>query len=144
MLSIALAIEWHLSKFSGLWTWASGVSDYGLDGVPWYNFYLWFAVGFLAPFFDKLGRAPRIEYRTPVLWLKALPVIGFGLVLLVNSLLNAARGYLYGTLCCAVSFLILVLLTVRAVRRISSFGLPGRKSGTCPVKTQDLFAKPGA
>jgi len=144
MLSIALAIEWHLSKFSGLWTWASGVSDYGLDGVPWYNFYLWFAVGFLAPFFDKLGRAPRIEYRTPVLWLKALPVIGFGLVLLVNSLLNAARGYLYGTLCCAVSFLILVLLTVRAVRRISSFGLPGLKSGTCPVKTQGLSAKPGA
>lgn len=122
MVSIAFAIEWHLSKLSGLWTWTPGVwgSGYGLDGVPWFNFYWWFAVGFFAPFFDKLGRAPRIQYRTPVLWLKALPVIGFGLVLLVNSFLNAARGYIYGTLCCSVSFLILVLLTARTIRRMKS------------------------
>jgi hypothetical protein len=93
LVSIAFTLEWHFSRFIGLWSWAEASAGLRIDGIPLINFLIWFAVGLAAPLLADLTRAPVIRYRTDNGFLRALPAIGFGLTLAINAVLNFARGF---------------------------------------------------
>ncbi len=114
MTAIALVIEWHFSRSMGLWSWTGQGEGWTIDGVPAVNFLLWFGVGAASPFLQRAVRTPQISYRTEVPILKALPVIGFGVVLAAAMGLNWTKGFRSGALANGIS---LILLLAAAARR---------------------------
>ena len=114
LTAIALVIEWHFSSAMGIWSWTTQEGGWTIDGVPAVNFLLWFAVGAASPFLQRAVRTPQISYRTRVPVLKALPVIGFGVVLAAAMGLNWAKGFRSAALANGLS---LVLLLAAAARR---------------------------
>jgi len=117
LVSIAFAIEWHFSGLIGLWNWSEARGGWSIDGVPAVNFLIWFVVGLISPVFQRIGRAPRLEYRTPNGFLRCLPVFGFGLVLVFNAGLNFVRGFPLAAALCTASVLVLTIAWVRRTRR---------------------------
>lgn len=117
LVSIAFAIEWHFSALLGLWNWTAAGVGWRINGVPAVNFLTWLMVGALSPLLERAGRAPRIRYRTDSLILQALPMIGFGLVLIVNTALNIARGFLAAGALGGASLLILAAALLAKLRR---------------------------
>ncbi len=94
LLTIALALEWQLSKAIGVWRWIEAGGGLRIDGVPAVNFAIWFIVGLTAPPIARLARAPLISYRTESRFIQALPLIGFGFLLILSTGLNFGRGFL--------------------------------------------------
>jgi hypothetical protein len=124
LVSIALAIEWHFSGLIGLWNWVETPGGMKIDGVPAVNFLIWFAVGMISPVLQRIGRAPRIGYRTDSQFLRSLPVLGFGLVLAFNAGLNLVRGFPWAAALGALSVSILAAALVRKARRSTQAGHP--------------------
>jgi hypothetical protein len=117
LVSMAFALEWHFSGLIGLWNWSEVQGGWRIDGVPAVNFFIWFVVGMISPLLQRIGRAPRIEYRTDSAFLRCLPVFGFGLALAFNSGLNLARGFPRASFLCASSVAVLgISLAIRARR----------------------------
>ncbi len=126
LVSIAFAIEWHFSGLIGLWNWSEARGGWSIDGVPTVNFLIWFVVGMLSPLLQRIGRAPRLAYRTDSAFLQCLPVLGFGLVLAFNAGLNFVRGFPgAGALCASSVFILGTALVFRARRRPGLAGRPG-------------------
>ena len=126
LVSIAFAIEWHFSRLIGLWNWSPAGGGWTIDGVPAGNFLIWFVVGLIAPVLQRIGRAPRIEYRSSSAFLQCLPVLGFGLVLTFDAGLNVVRGFARaGALCASSVFVLGMALAVRSRRRAERpFNIP--------------------
>jgi hypothetical protein len=124
LVSMAFAIEWHFSRLIGLWNWSQAGGGWTIDGVPAVNFLIWFVVGLISPILQRIGRAPRIEYRSSSAFLQCLPVLGFGLVLAFTAGLNAVRGFAGAGALCASS--VIVLGTALAVRSHRRAGLAER------------------
>ncbi len=92
LLSFGLAMEWQLSDRLGLWTWSAALPGPRLDGVPIYNFFVWFAFGMAAPWLADLFRVPAIRYGVASPTVRALPLIGFGTVLFGGAAMNFGHG----------------------------------------------------
>ncbi len=121
LVSIAFAIEWHFSGLIGLWDWNETRGGWLIDGVPAVNFLIWAVVGIASPLLQRIGRAPRIAYRTENVFLQSLPVLGFGLVLAFDAGLNLVRGFpLAGALCASSVIGLGTALAFRARRRAGS------------------------
>lgn len=117
MLSFALVMEWQLSGRLGLWLWSEAHRGPRLDGVPLYNFLIWFLFGAAAPLLADLLRAPAIRYRTNDARLRSLPVVGFAAVLLGGAGLNFARGFPGAGAAALGSLLLLAVLSLGRARR---------------------------
>jgi len=117
MLSFALAMEWQLSRRIGLWSWADAHRGPRLDGVPLYNFLIWFAVGLAAPLLADLFRAPAIRYRTESRFVRSLPVIGFGWALLGGAVMNFSCGFPTAGAVTLGSLVVLAAILFRGARR---------------------------
>ena len=126
LVSMAFAIEWHFSRLIGLWNWSPVGGGWTINGVPAVNFLFWIVVGLISPSLQRIGQAPRIEYRTSSAFLRCLPVLGFGLVLAFTAGLNVARGFTGAGALCASSVIVLgIALAVRARRRAQRpFNIP--------------------
>jgi uncharacterized membrane protein len=121
MLSVGFCLEWHFSHIAGFWDWQpAGHADSFLGNVPAGNFLLWFGVGLLIPFFEKITHAPRLSYKSRSLFLQALPTLGFGVLLLAGVCLNVVYQFLLGAAYCSAS------LAALAFRLISRFQIHRR------------------
>jgi hypothetical protein len=126
LVSMTFAIEWHFSRLIGLRNWSPVGGGWTINGVPAVNFLIWFVVGLISPILQRIGRAPRIEYRTSSAFLRCLPMLGFGLVLAFTAGLNVARGFPGAGALCASSVVVLgIALAVRS-RRLAErpFNIP--------------------
>ncbi|MGD0784163.1 MAG: carotenoid biosynthesis protein, partial [Candidatus Aminicenantales bacterium] len=125
LVSMAFAIEWHFSRLIGLWNWSEARGGWTINGVPAVNFLIWSVVGLISPVLQRIGRAPRIKYRSPSVFLQCLPVLGFGLVLAFNAGLNVVRSFPgAGALCASSVFVLGLALAVRFRRRAGSARRP--------------------
>jgi hypothetical protein len=95
-VSIAFAVEWHFSRAAGFWTWQAIDSRFALDGVPIANFFLWFAVGYFAVGLGPIVHAPPIRYGDAALYYRRLPVYGLCALLVAGSVMNFAKGIVFG------------------------------------------------
>jgi hypothetical protein len=122
---MAFAIEWHFSRLIGLWNWSEARGGWTINGVPAVNFLIWSVVGLISPVLQRIGRAPRIKYRSPSVFLQCLPVLGFGLALAFNGGLNIVRSFPgAGALCASSVFVLGLALAVRFRRRAGSARRP--------------------
>lgn len=117
MLSFALAMEWQLSGRLGLWIWSEAHRGPRLDGVPLYNFLIWFLFGAATPLWADLFRAPAIRYRPDDGRLRSLPAIGFAAVLAGGAGLNFAQGFPGAGAAALGSLLVLAALRLGRARR---------------------------
>jgi uncharacterized membrane protein len=113
MLSLGFCLEWHFSHIAGFWDWQpAGHADSFLGNVPAGNFLLWFGVGLLIPFIEKITHAPRLSYQSRSLFLQALPTLGFGVLLLAGVCLNVVYKFLLGAAYCSASLAALVFCLI--------------------------------
>ena len=108
MLSLGFSVEWHFSHIARFWNWRpGGSSDPAVGGIPLGNFILWFCFGLLIPPLERMTGAARWKYKSGSFFLQALPMLGFGVLLLAGLCMNLAYGFILGTIFSAASIIVL-------------------------------------